>query len=99
MSAGRSRAGMCLDCLLLKELKARDLCSTCYWRLFNRGVLDQFYPRKTRRLADVLEDWEIYRARGLSKRQASVLMGYAEKSLERLLSRAERRRDDTGLAA
>ena len=81
---------MCLCCLLLAEIHARGICLDCY--NFHRGrgggSLDRHFPRLVRRREDVLEDWEILRDRGLSKREASVAMGYAEKTLERILIRA-----------
>lgn len=81
---------MCECCLLLAPINARGLCVKCYSVHQYRGTLGA-YPRRFRRLADVLEDWEIYRARGMSLRQASVEMGYAPKSLERILARARSR--------
>lgn len=78
----------CACCGQEGELRARGLRASCLARLTREGTLDELYPRKTRTRAQMLEDWQILKARGLTKRQASVHMGYAPRTLEDLLLRA-----------
>lgn len=91
MAARAVRKAMCLCCLLLAEIHARGICQECYNDARNGGWLERQFPRTTKPLRDTVEDWEILRDRGLSKREASVYMGYAPKTLERMLMRKETR--------
>lgn len=87
---------MCASCLMQGVIYARGLDKGCYDFHYRTGNLDRLFPGRTYRTrADVLEDWGILRARGMSKRQASVEMGYAPKSLERILAR-QRSEERTG---
>jgi hypothetical protein len=60
----------------------------CYDFIQRAGRLAEFPGRRYRRRADVVEDWAVLRGRGLSIQAASKVMGYAPKSLERILARA-----------
>lgn len=89
------KEGMCASCLILGKIYARGLDKGCYDFHLRLGNLDQLFPgRRYRSRADTLEDWEVLRGRGLGLRAASEVMGYAPKSLERILARARARTED-----
>lgn len=79
----------CVCCGEEGRSQARGLRSTCYDLHAAAGTLEQF-PRIHRETRDILEDWEIYRRRGMSKRQASIAMGMNPKSLGQMLARYRR---------
>lgn len=71
----------------------RGLCGSCHSLLlrFHPDELAE-YPRKTRRAADLAEDWEILRLRGLNKPQAAAALGMKPSTFMRSLERLAARR-------
>lgn len=68
---------------------SRGLRSACFDAHAAAGTLED-YPPLHRPTRDILEDWETYKARGMTKRQASVAMGMQPKSLQQMLARYRR---------
>lgn len=107
MAKGRqTRTCTCARCGEEAEHDCRGLCQGCagFLRRLGDGKLDELYPRTLGRTEDWQDDWEVLRERGMSKRQASVYMGYKEKTLERMILRERgrdrrRRRDEASVAA
>lgn len=68
--------------------RIRGLCKDHYSNVWRNGTnID--YPRTNRSIHDVLADWEILRAEGITR--AAERMGMKRDSLQRALIRARKR--------
>lgn len=67
---------------------SRGLCHPCYHRLAPDERLD--YPRLNRSREDLVEDWELLRSEGYTKRQAAERLGMTFAAFDRAWHRARR---------
>lgn len=70
----------------------RELCRSCYDLARHRGILGS-YPRATRPVGDVLEDYVFLRADGVTPRNMPARLGMTRAAFERALYRARKRGD------
>lgn len=78
----------CADCAgALRGSGSRGLCPTCYFRHRRRGTLIDF-PRGTRPRRDLIDDYNLLRSEGYTRRQIADRLGMKDKSLYRALRRA-----------
>jgi hypothetical protein len=75
-SAGRART-----------TQARGLCWFCYRAATKNGELFD-YPRSTRSRDEVLDEWEMLRGEGYTRRQAAERIGMTFEAFDRALYRA-----------
>lgn len=66
---------------------ARGQCRRCYQRDY---YARRCGPRRTRRRADVVEDYQFLRRHGYSRQQIADRIGMTRVALDRALSRARR---------
>lgn len=78
------RIARCLRCDVVRKCKARGLCFTCYDA---PGAREQF-PTTRRTLADFADDYKILSARGLGRTEIAEKLGYKQRSVLRMVSRA-----------
>lgn len=80
----------CADCDNLKIHLGRGLCSGCYSRHQRNGTLDDLYPRSRsmRPNADVIEDYGILRARGLTQVEVASKLDMKVSALRAAIYRA-----------
>ena len=77
--------------------RARGLCSRCHSAFQYTGELIAF-ERLTRTRDELLEDWELLRAQGLTRRQAAERMRMPYLSFNRALQRARAGGDPRAVA-
>lgn len=77
--------------------RARGLCHRCYQALFESGELIAF-ERITRTRDEVMEDWEILRSHGCTKRQAAERIGMSFAAFSRAYDRARAAGDNRAVA-
>lgn len=71
-------------------IKGRGLIERCYNRMQWHGDLAD-YPRRTRRIEDVLDDYKLLRQDGYTLAQMAARIGMSRTALERALVRARER--------
>ena len=80
---GRARSGdAVMHC-------GRNLCSTCYSAAHTSGALDD-YPPSVRPSADTLADWEILRARGMTRAEAAEHVGMTRVAFAQAITRGRK---------
>lgn len=84
-----ARVGPCARCGQTRVIQGRGLCSTDHHRGRRDGWLED-YPRVNRRAADFVDDYRIFKARGLNDAQIAERMGYRPESLRRTVERARK---------
>ena len=78
---------LCASCKRDRQVWARGLCTSCYPRHLAAGTHVDF-ERRNRPRSELLEEWEMLRAQGLSRRQAAERLGMKDDSLYAALRRA-----------
>ena len=66
----------------------RGLCGSCYHSLTPDQRLD--YPRLSRSSGELVEEWEMLRSEGYTKRQAADRLGMTYEAFERAYHRAKK---------
>lgn len=82
----------CAGCGSWRRKEARGLCHRCYVRERARGTLDEFWPSKLRRRAEVIAEYEFLHEQhpGDTVGQLARVMGLSQAALEQHLSRHRR---------
>lgn len=70
----------------------RGLCEGCYERKWRSGRLADF-PAQLRPRAEVMEEWELLRSEGYTKRQAAERLGMTFAAFDRAFHRARKAGD------
>lgn len=82
------KLGKCKDCKEFGPIGGRGLCKKrCYGYHYNNGTLEKF-PRLTWKRAELLAEFNLCRARGLSVREAAEKIGVSTVALYRAIQRA-----------
>lgn len=66
--------------------RIRRLCPTCWVRIRNTDELAD-YPRVTRTSDEVIEEWQVLSAYGMSKREVAARLGMTYAAFDRALHR------------
>ena len=81
------RTGKCVSCKQVRVLGGRNLCkANCYKFHHDRHTLEKF-PRITWRREDLIAEYNICKARGLSVREAAEKIGVGLSALRRAIQR------------